>query len=85
METKIIKKSKIIWIINSESIIAADKLQATCYNSFMAADKQPFMKMREKVLWSKENELNSWIEVIGLAQKYGIIGYGTRVKKDWLS
>lgn len=84
MEIKIIKKTKIIWVVNPESLIAVDKLQATCYNSYMYADKQPFLDMRQEVLNSKQDELNSWVDVINLAQKYGMIGYGTRVKKEWL-
>lgn len=83
METKIIRKTKISWVINEESLIAFDKLQATCYNSYMYADKQPFLNMKQTVLDSRPEELNSWVDVISLAQKYKILGYGTRIKQEW--
>lgn len=80
---KIIRKSKIGWVITHDTIIAFDKLQATLYHVFESSNKKPLMEMRRAILRSDANELNTWVDVIMLAQKNGLIGYGTRIRQEW--
>lgn len=83
MKTKILRKSKIGWVLTPTSIIAFDKIQATIYHAYGMPTRQPISAMRKTLLKSKPEEYNSWVDVIGLARKQGVIGYGTRLKDEW--
>lgn len=80
---KIIRKSKIGWVVTSNTIIAFDRIQATLYHVFESANKKPLIDMRKEVLRSKPDELNTWVDVISLAQGKGLVGYGTRLRREW--
>ena len=79
----IVRKSKISWVIKRDVIIAFDALQATAYPSYGASSRQPLNELRKAILKSNDNELNTWVDAIELTQKLGIIGYGTRRRKEW--
>ena len=84
MKQKIIRKTKINWILTESTIIAFDSIQATIYYSFDVINKQfQFDEMRRIIRRSKPDELNSWVDVLVLAQEKGIRGYGTRLKQEW--
>ena len=80
---RIIRKTKISWVITPDTVVAFDKIQATLYHVFENANKQPLARMKRIILKSTPDELNSWVEVIGLARQEGLIGYGTRLKREW--
>ena len=79
----IIRKSKISWLITKNSITAFDRLQATSYNVYELTNRQPFDVMRMKIKNSQPYEYNSWVDILDLAVKQGIKGYGTRLKEEW--
>lgn len=81
----IIRKSKISWVIKDVSLVAFDRHQATAYHAFMASTRQPISRMKKKILNSKPDEYNSWVDVIQLATDAGVIGYGTKLRKEWLN
>ena len=83
MKTKIIRKSKIGWVVGEYTLVAFDRLQATLYHSYEAPNKQPLERMKQKVLESEPSEYNSWVDVVCLAREEGICGYGTRLKSEW--
>lgn len=76
---KIIRKSKLGWVLTDDSITVFDRLQATIYHTYDLTNRQPFDVMKNKVLKSKPDEYNSWVDVLDLAVKQGIRGYGTRM------
>ena len=78
---KIIRKSKLGWVLTDETITVFDRLQATIYYSYDLTNKHPFEVMKKKILNSKPEEYNSWVDVIDLAVKQGINGYGTRIPR----
>lgn len=80
---KIIKKGRLNWLIRDEEIIAFDRLQATMYHSYDIPNKQPFENMKQEVLDSSDDEYATWADVLDLASKKGLIGYGTRVRSEW--
>lgn len=80
---KIIRKTKIGWVVNDNTVIAFDKNQATCYHIYNAPSHKNFEMLQERVLLSNDNELNSWVDVICLSQEMEIIGYATRIKREW--
>lgn len=81
---KILRKSKISWVVSDSSVVAFDKWQATIYHTFGAPTKQSIGLMGERILSSKPDEYNNWVEVISLAQSQGVSGYATRIRKEWL-
>ena len=78
---KIIRKSKLGWVLTDETITVFDRLQATVYYSYDLTNKHPFEVMKKKILNSKPEEYDSWVDVIDLAVKQGINGYGTRIPR----
>lgn len=80
---KIIKKRCLNWLVSDNSLIAFDRLQATIYHSFDMPNKQPLEEMRDSVLNSKKDEYGTWADVIDLAMKKGMHGYGTRLRDEW--
>lgn len=83
MQAILIKKSKICWYITANSAVAFDNIQATSYNAFGAING-PIHEMVRRVKESRPDEYNSWADIVDLATKVGIIGYGTRVKPEWI-
>ena len=81
MKQKIIEKTKITWLIADTSITAFDNLQATMYSVYGSSDKESFENMKVLVECSTPEEYNNWVDIIELAQKMGVIGYGTRRPK----
>lgn len=81
---RIIRKSKIGWVITSDTVVAFDKIQATLYHVFESANKKPLARMKKAIIHSDKDELNTWADVITLAREEGLIGYGTRLKREWL-
>lgn len=79
----IIRKSKIGWVLTNDSIIAFDRLQATVYHTYELTNRQPFDVMKSKIKNSRPNEYNSWADILDLAVKQGIRGYGTRLREEW--
>lgn len=79
----IIRKSKIGWVLTTDTITAFDKIQATVYHTYDLTNRQPFDKMKRIVRKSQPNEYNSWVDVLDLAMKHGLRGYGTRVREEW--
>lgn len=79
----IIRKSKIGWVLTNETITAFDKFQATIYHTYDLTNKQPFDRMKTKILQSGPNEYNSWVDVINLAVNHGMRGYGTKLHREW--
>lgn len=77
-----IKRTKIIWIIEENRIIACNKFQATSYNLVGSNLKRDLFSMRNELLSS--NVGNNWVEVLELSSKHHLIGVSTRVNKDWL-
>lgn len=80
---KIIRKSKIGWVLSDDNIVAFDKLQATIYHTYELTNRQPFDRMKLKIMMSGPEEYNSWVDVLDLAVEEGIRGYGTRLKQEW--
>lgn len=80
---KIIRKSKIGWVLSEDSIVAFDRIQATIYHTYELTNRQPFDRMKLKIMMSGPEEYNSWVDVLDLAVKEGIRGYGTRLKQEW--
>ena len=68
-----------------DTVIAFDKLQATLYHTYELTNRQPFDIMRMKIMKSKPEEYNSWVDVIDLAVKQGVRGYGTKVRSEWFT
>lgn len=79
----IIRKTKINWVIEDTSVIAFDKWQATVYHCYGTPDKEGLEEMKKIIIASKKDDYNSWVDVIDLAQKKGLIGYGTRHRPEW--
>lgn len=79
----IIRKSRIGWVLSRDVITAFDKLQATSYHTYELTNRHPFDVMRAKILKSKPEEYNSWVDVLDLAVKQGLRGYGTKVRCEW--
>lgn len=79
---EMIKKTKINWLIKDDSVIVFDKYQATCYIDMSARNRTKFDEFKNELLNNNE-EYNGWVDIMCLAQEKGIIGYGTRVKKEW--
>ena len=84
MAEEIIRKSKIGWVIRDNSVIAFDRLQATIYHSWGALTKLPLISMKDEIRKSTPDELNSWVDVIELAQRKGLIGNGCQFR-NWES
>lgn len=80
---KIIRKTKIGWVITDTTLTAFDKLQATVYHAFETPNKKPLEEMRIEIENSAPDEYNSWVDVIGLATRKGLRGYGTRLQERW--
>lgn len=80
---KIIRKTKINWLITDATIVAFDKWQATLYHVYDTPNKQPLEEMKKEILKSDPCELNSWVEAINLSLKKGLRGYGTKLKEQW--
>lgn len=78
---KVIRKSKIGWVLTDDSIIAFDRLQATVYHVYELTNRQPFDMMRMKIKNSEPDEYNSWVDVLDLAVKQGVRGYGTKIPR----
>lgn len=76
----IVRKSKINWLLSPEIIVAFDKIQATGYNVY-ENPKQSLEEMKIIILQSKPDEYNNWVDVVELAIKKGMRGYGTRIPK----
>lgn len=81
----VIRKTRINWVLSDTAIIAFDNLQATCYNIFNGQNKRHFADMTDIILSSDDTDYNSWVDVICLAQDMGMIGYGTRIRQEWLN
>lgn len=80
MEKQIIHRGRISWALSDNSITAFDNLQATIYDRFGASSDVAIEYMKFRVRHSKENELNSWVDVIELANRCGVVGRGTSIK-----
>ena len=78
---KIIRKSKIGWVLTDDSIIAFDTLQATVYHVYDLTNRQPFDIMKTTIEKSAPDEYNSWVDILDLAVRQGVRGYGTRIPK----
>ena len=78
---KIIRKSKLGWLLTDDSITVFDRIQATVYHTYDLTNRQPFDRMIQIISKSKPDEYNSWVDVIGLAVKQGVRGYGTKIPK----
>lgn len=70
-------------MIQEDSIVVFDKLQATVYQMYGYPSRAPLLKMRDIVLESQDDEYSSWVDVISLSSELGIRGYGTRVRTEW--
>lgn len=77
-----IKRQKITWIFEDKRIIAFDRLQATSYSVVNGNSKKDINELKKEL--SQTNIGNNWIEVLGLAQKYNLIGSAVRKEKRWL-
>lgn len=80
---KTIQKTRIGWVLAEDYVIAFDKWQATIYNAYGAIGRVLVEEMKNQIVKSKPDELNSWVDVIELAQHMGIKGYGTVLKPKW--
>lgn len=80
---KIIRKSKVSWVITDTTLTAFDQIQATVYHAFETPNKRPLDEMRYEVEHSTPDELNSWADVISLALNKGLRGYGTKLQHEW--
>lgn len=78
---KIIRKSKIGWVLDDDTITAFDKIQATVYHTYELTNRQPFDKMKLAIESSSPEEYNSWVDVLDLAVKHGVRGYGTKIPR----
>lgn len=78
---KIIRKSKIGWLLDDDTITVFDKIQATVYHTYELTNRQPFDTMKQIVEQSSPEEYNSWVDVLDLAVKQGVRGYGTRIPR----
>lgn len=78
---KIIRKSKLGWVLTDDTITAFDNLQATVYHVYELTNRQPFDVMKLKIANSKPEEYNSWVDVLDLAVKQGVRGYGTKIPR----
>lgn len=82
---KRIRKTKVNWLVSDTSLIAFDRIQATVYHAYDTPNKQPLDEMKKIILQSGANEYNTWADVIDLAIKKGIRGYGIRLKREWFT
>ena len=76
---KIIRKSKLGWVLTDDTITVFDKIQATVYHTYELTNRNPFDVMRTKIEHSKPDEYNSWVDAVDLAVKQGLRGYGTKI------
>lgn len=76
---KIIRKSKLGWVLTDDTITVFDRIQATVYHTYELTNRNPFDVMRMKIEKSKPNEYNSWVDAVDLAVKQGLRGYGTKI------
>ena len=67
--------------MTDDTITAFDNLQATVYHVYELTNRQPFDVMKLKIANSKPEEYNSWVDVLDLAVKQGVRGYGTRIPR----
>lgn len=81
---EIIKRGKIFWLIAQESVVAFDRRQATIYQLYGYPNKKPLELMKQTIRNSKPHELGTWVDVIGLATKTKIRGYGTKLQAEWI-
>lgn len=82
---RIVRKSKLNWLVTDTSLIAFDRIQATVYHAYDTPNKQPLEIMKKTILRSRSDEYNSWVDGVSLAIKQGIRGYGTRVRREWFA
>lgn len=76
---KILKRGKIIYILNQEDIIAYVGFdQWLSYNKYMNWNRQGISQMRSILLKSKEDEYASPSELLSLAATCNLIGTSTR-------
>lgn len=80
---EILRKTKISWAIYENSIIVFDKMQATCYLDINAKSRKSFDEFKEILLNSSPDEYGNWVDAICLAQKKGMMGYGTVHRPEW--
>lgn len=81
----ILKRGKIYWKISEESVIAFDTRQATVYHVYGCSNRKPLELMKNKLLFSNQEEYGNWIEAISLATEVKIKGYGTKLQTDWFN
>ena len=80
---KILRKSKICWVLQENSMTAFDSLQATAYHVYELTNRQPFDEMKQIIESSRDSEYNSWVDIIDLSMKKGVKGYGTKIRPEW--
>ncbi len=72
---KIVKRGKITYYVKDEAVIAEiNSLQYVAYTVYALQNRKPFYDFRKAILRSEENEYNSAVEMIRLAQKYNLRG-----------
>lgn len=80
---KILRKSRINWLIQENSMVAFDTIQATTYHVYELTNRQPFDEMKKIIENSSPAEFNNWVDIIDLSIKSGVKGYGTRLRQEW--
>ena len=80
---KLIKRGKLYWLIKDNSVIVADKLQATVYHAYGSPVRVPIERLKKIAVTYPTDKLDTWEKVITLTQKLGMRGYGTTVRQSW--
>lgn len=81
---KVIRRGKIIYIVNSDSIVVGvGGNQWISYNQYNNHNRQGITAFRAAILKSKEDEYANAVDQMSLAVQCGIKGTGTQVPKGF--
>ena len=83
MRLKFIHKQKLHFLFKQDGVIIFDKLQATSFNCYGNTNRQSLDTFMRTLQNADEDEYDSWLDVLDLSSKLGVIGDGTRLQQQW--
>lgn len=71
----IIKRGNLTFYVKNQSVIVGiGGIQFSAYTVYPLQNRKPFYDFRKTIIKSKETELGSPVELIGLAKRYNLRG-----------
>lgn len=83
MRFKIIHKQKLHFLFKQDGVVIFDKLQATSFNCYGNTNRQSLDTFMRTLRNSNKDEYDSWLDVLDLSSRLGVIGNGARLQQQW--